>query len=51
LDANLTTLVCKKVTVMKTGCNLVESSKEGHGAKWAVFPMMTMMKVVKGDEG
>jgi hypothetical protein len=41
-------LLCKKIIVakfkeMKTGCNLVESSKEGYGSKRAVLPMMMMM--------
>jgi hypothetical protein len=40
---------------VKTGCNLVELSKEGCGAKWDVFlsVMMMMMIVlaVKKDKG
>lgn len=28
-----------------TGCNLGESSKEGHGSKMAVLPMMVMMMI------
>jgi hypothetical protein len=48
LDARLTTLLCKKITVPKSkgvtnGCNLAESSKECYGSKRAVLPMMMMM--------
>jgi hypothetical protein len=42
LDARLTTLLCKIVTVakskeMKTGSNLAGSSKEGYGFKRGCF--------------
>jgi hypothetical protein len=45
LDASLTALLCKKITVakskeVKTACNLAKSSKESYGSKRAVFPMM-----------
>jgi hypothetical protein len=30
----------EKSKEMKTGCNLVESSKQGYGSKRAVLPMM-----------
>jgi hypothetical protein len=44
----MTTLVCKRIVVakskeLKTGCNLAECSKEGHGSKRAVLPMMMMI--------
>jgi hypothetical protein len=44
LDATLMTLPCKKNIIMKsremkTGCNLAESYKEGHGSKGAVSTM------------
>jgi hypothetical protein len=40
-------LLCKKIIVakpkeVKTGCNLAESSKEGHGLKMAVLLMIMM---------
>jgi hypothetical protein len=39
------TLLCKKIVVtkskeVKTGCNLIESSKECYGSESAVLPMM-----------
>jgi hypothetical protein len=48
LDSSLTTLLCKKITVVelkevKAGFNLEESSKEGYGPKRAVLPMMMMI--------
>jgi cytochrome b len=51
LDAGLTTLICNKITVTKSkevkiGCNLAESSKEGHGSKGAVLLMMMMMTMM-----
>jgi spore maturation protein SpmB len=51
LDARLTPLLCKKITVaksrqVKTGSNLAESSKEGYGSKRAVLPMVMMMIVI-----
>jgi hypothetical protein len=53
LDAGLTTLLRKKITVakskeMETGCSLAESSKEGCGSKRAVLPMMMMMMIFCG---
>jgi hypothetical protein len=48
LETRLTTLLCKRITVVKsrdvkTGSNLAELSKEGYGSKRAVLPMMMMM--------
>jgi hypothetical protein len=48
-------LLCKKIIVAKSkeekiGCNLVESSKEGHGSKRAILPMMMIMKRPKASE-
>jgi hypothetical protein len=48
LDARLTTLLCKRITVakpkeVKTGSNLAESSKEDYGSTRAVLPMVVMM--------
>jgi hypothetical protein len=45
LDARLTTFLRKLIAVakskeVKTGCNLAESSKKGHGSKRAVLPIM-----------
>jgi hypothetical protein len=37
LDARLTTLLCKKIIVAKTRCNLAGSSEEGCGSKSAVM--------------
>jgi hypothetical protein len=42
LNASLTTLLCKRITVAKTkeaktGCNLAESSKEGHDSQKGCF--------------
>jgi hypothetical protein len=34
---------------VKTGCNLAESSTEGHGSKRAVLPVMTMMIMMMND--
>jgi hypothetical protein len=31
---------------VKTGCNLVESSKEGYGSKMAVLPITMMMMII-----
>jgi hypothetical protein len=47
LDARLTTLLCKKITVakskeLKTGRNLAEPSKECYGPKRSVLPVMMM---------
>jgi hypothetical protein len=51
LDARLTALLCKIITAVKfkevkTGCNLVEPSKEGYGSKLAVLPVMMMMMMM-----
>jgi hypothetical protein len=48
LDARLTTLLCKSISIakskeVKTGSNLAGSSKEGYGSKSAVLPMMMIM--------
>jgi hypothetical protein len=50
LDAEITTLLCKKITVAKskeveTSCNLAGSSKEGDGSKRAVLPVTIMMMI------
>jgi hypothetical protein len=48
LDARLTILLRKRITVakfneVKTGSNLAEYSKERHGSKSAVLPMMMII--------
>jgi hypothetical protein len=48
LDASLTTLLCKRITVVKskevkTGYNLAEASKEDCDSNKAALPMMMMM--------
>jgi hypothetical protein len=45
MGARLMTLLCKKIIVakseeLKTGCSLIESSKEGCGSERAFLPMM-----------
>jgi hypothetical protein len=45
LDARLKTLFCERIFIakfkeVKTGCNLVKSSKKGYGSKRVVVPMM-----------
>jgi hypothetical protein len=57
LDARLTTLLCKQITVttskeVKTrwSTNLAESFKEGCGSKGAVLSMMMMMMMMMVDE-
>jgi hypothetical protein len=44
------TLLCTstvaKSKVVKTGCNLAGSSKEGYGSRRAVFLMMMMMMMM-----
>jgi hypothetical protein len=50
LDARLTHLLCKKITVAKSkevkiGSNLAESSKEGYGSKRDVLPMVMLIKM------
>jgi hypothetical protein len=47
LDARLMYVLCKKIIVaksidVKTGSNVAESSREGHGSSMAVLTMMTM---------
>jgi hypothetical protein len=47
LDTRLITFLSENIIVaksreVKTGSNLVESSKEGYGSKGAVLPMMMM---------
>jgi hypothetical protein len=51
LDAGLTTLLCKQITVakceeVKTGCNLSNSPKEGYGSERAVLSMMMVMMMM-----
>jgi hypothetical protein len=49
LDARLTNLFCKKITVAKSkevnaGCNLAKSSKEGYSSKRALLQIMMIGK-------
>jgi hypothetical protein len=51
LDARLTTLRCKRITIakskgVKTGRKLVEFSKEGFGSKKKVLPIMMIDKFI-----
>jgi hypothetical protein len=45
-------LLCKKKIIaakskeVKSGCNLVESSKEGYGSKRAILPTTMMMMMM-----
>jgi hypothetical protein len=39
-------IIIAKSEVVKTGCIVVESSKEGYGLKRAVLPLMMMMMAV-----
>jgi hypothetical protein len=47
LDARLMTLLCTNTVarskVVKTGCNLAESSKESYGSRRADFLMMMVL--------
>jgi hypothetical protein len=51
LDSRLTTLLCKQITVRKTGLNLAESSKEGYGSKKGCFASDVSGAILDQEEG